>query len=644
MTRFIALACVLSFGARAVADLALVRDGKANTVIIIPEDASRVTERAARELQRCLKKISGADLPIHVEHGFSFGPDYHWLDRGFPVIAVGNTALAARAGVTIDGLDPEGFRVETKGNVLFIVGREDRHDTTQLRSTKWLSLYWPLRRRGTLFGVYALLEEHLGVRWLWPGDLGEVVPQQRDIVVGPISMVGKPAFPIRKVRPSHMVGAYRTASLALGESSASQLQRAVDADAWAERQRMGESLIIDQTHAYGDAFYEAYHADHPEWFALQPDGRRMGKPQVPGRVRLCHANSQLHGEMAGVVGRKIALNPDAWSIGMGLDDVSPESFCQCDLCAAFGPTLSDRVARYQSAIAARVAMVHPDKRVSMFAYARWKEPPARVALHPGVVVVYVGEYTHGYLYAPDRAANHALWSRWADRVEGRMVWRPNMPQTLGFPIAYVHQWAEDLRRFAPEVLGVDVDALRGSWAAAGLTQYVMARLLWDPTRDVDAIIDDYCARGFGAAATPMRRYFQTLERFTAEAAEQAPAHGYHKFLPWAPRFYTDERVGRLEALLDEAEGAAGNDATVRERVRFVRTAVDWMKLSLPAWAIKGADGDRESARPIVRRMYRFLREHRDSYALYCGYIRSKIHWQWKHFFGEEADEDWSRPF
>ncbi len=595
-------------------------------------------------MQAYLKKISGADVPVHVEHSFSFGPDYHWLDSSFPVIAIGNTKLAAVAGVTTDDLDPEGYRIETKGNVLFIVGREDRYDTTQLRSTKWLSLHWPLRRRGTMFGVYAFIEDHLGVRWLWPGDLGEVVPKQRDVTVGQISVVGKPAYPIRKVRPSYMVGAFRTASMELGESTASQLQRAVDADVWVERQKMGQSLIIDQTHAYGDWFYETYHTDHPEWFALQPDGKRMGKPKVPGRVRLCHSNRQLQEEMARVVEGKIAQNPDAWSIGVGLDDVSAESFCQCDQCEAFGPTLPDRVARYDSAIAELVARKHPDKRVSMFAYAQWKKPPTVQKLHPNVMLIYVGKYTQGYLYAPDRGANHKLWDGWAQMVKGKMVWRPNMPESLGFPIVYAHQWAEDLHRFTPKAWGANVDALRGSWATAGLTQYVMAKLLWDPVRDVDAIIDDYCDRGFGPAAKPMRQYFQTLEQYTTEAANQTPAHGYDKFLLWAPQFYTDERIARLESLLGEADQAAGDDATIRQRVRFVRTAVDWTKLSLPAWAIKAANGDRDEARPIVRRMYAFLRKHRESYALYGGYIAYKINWQWKHFFGEEAEQDWSRPF
>ena len=633
------LYAILVAPAVAVANIQLVRNGKPSAVILVPEDASHVTTMAAREMQTTLRKISGAELPIHVELGFSFDPDYYWLDRNYALICIGTTQLAKQHGVGVAELEPEGFRIVTKGNILFILGREDRIDTTRLRSTKWLSLHWPLRRGGTLFGVFAFLEDTLGIRWLWPGELGEVVPKRKNITIRQIDRVEAPDFPIRKVRPSHMVGMYKQGSSQLNEPPESMLTRAIDADLWAQRMRMGESIVIDQTHAYGTKFWETYGNDHPEWFAMQPDGNRMKQPQIEGRVRLCHSNRQLHQEVAGIVLGKIDQNSDVWSIGIGLDDTSPETFCQCETCKDFGPTLTDRVVRFASAIAEQVAQQHPDRRVSMFAYADWRDPPIEMKLHSHVVVVYVGVYTHGYLLASDRAANHKLWDGWAQMIDGKMVWRPNMPESLGIPILYAHQWAEDMRRFAPKAWGADVDALRGSWAAAGLNQYVMARLLWKMDQDVDAIIDDYCETGFGPAANAMRRYFTVLEQYTVEAAKQAPAHGYNHFCPWAPSFYTDQRITVLEAHLEQAEKIAGNDTARGQRVRFVRTALDWTKLALPAWAIYAADGDRAKVKPLVRRMYAYLREHRESYAIYSGYLASKMGWLWKDFFGEE--DDWN---
>ncbi|MEI3004201.1 MAG: hypothetical protein V8T87_06205 [Victivallales bacterium] len=37
--------------------------------------------------------------------------------------------------------------------------------------------------RGSLDGVYDFLREELGVRWIFPGDLGEVVPRKSTLTI-----------------------------------------------------------------------------------------------------------------------------------------------------------------------------------------------------------------------------------------------------------------------------------------------------------------------------------------------------------------------------------------------------------------------------------------------------------------------------
>ncbi|MFW5869248.1 MAG: hypothetical protein ACOCX2_15590, partial [Armatimonadota bacterium] len=50
------------------ADLTLVHEGAGTSTIIVPANASKVATFAAGELQSCLRKISGAEVPI-VEEG-----------------------------------------------------------------------------------------------------------------------------------------------------------------------------------------------------------------------------------------------------------------------------------------------------------------------------------------------------------------------------------------------------------------------------------------------------------------------------------------------------------------------------------------------------------------------------------------------
>jgi hypothetical protein len=41
-------------------------------------------------------------------------------------------------------------------------------------------------------GVYDLLENYLGVRWLWPGKLGEVIPSRKNLTLPALNGSIKP--------------------------------------------------------------------------------------------------------------------------------------------------------------------------------------------------------------------------------------------------------------------------------------------------------------------------------------------------------------------------------------------------------------------------------------------------------------------
>src|SRR5206468_2476926 len=51
-----------------------------------------------------------------------------------------------------------------------------------------------------LFAVYDFLETKLGVRWLWPGRLGEVIPARTDIAVSDLRESHSPALIHARVR------------------------------------------------------------------------------------------------------------------------------------------------------------------------------------------------------------------------------------------------------------------------------------------------------------------------------------------------------------------------------------------------------------------------------------------------------------
>ena len=53
---------------------------------------------------------------------------------------------------------------------------------------------------GTLFGVYEWLQRDLGVRWLWPGELGTFVPRTESVAAREVDDTVAPALVQRHVR------------------------------------------------------------------------------------------------------------------------------------------------------------------------------------------------------------------------------------------------------------------------------------------------------------------------------------------------------------------------------------------------------------------------------------------------------------
>ena len=137
------------------APLTLVSSGRSEYRIVCAADAPTSVKTAAAELQRVLAAATGVALPIGA-------------DAVAPMICLGANAAARAAGLSVDALPEEAFRIEMKGPNLYILGR----DTPDGQRTAAGGF-----SRGTEFGVYEFLERMVGVRWLMPGADGEEIPR-----------------------------------------------------------------------------------------------------------------------------------------------------------------------------------------------------------------------------------------------------------------------------------------------------------------------------------------------------------------------------------------------------------------------------------------------------------------------------------
>ena len=129
----LALAAIVSGAARA--DHTLASGGKTEFQILRGANQTPVVDYAIEELQRWLKEITGADFPI--------ASDGDWENKPRIVLL----ELAPNQIVNGKKVTAEGYAIDSDGPSIFIKGGS---------------------QRGILYGVYGLLEDHLGCHWFTP--------------------------------------------------------------------------------------------------------------------------------------------------------------------------------------------------------------------------------------------------------------------------------------------------------------------------------------------------------------------------------------------------------------------------------------------------------------------------------------------
>ncbi len=108
------------------------------------------------------------------------------------------------------------------------------------------------------------------------------------------------------------------------------------------------------------------------------------------------------------------------------------------------------------------------------------------------------------------------------------------------------------------------------WGSEAPSPYIAAKLMWDHTADVDALLQDFYEKFFGPAATPMGRYITAMDAALRDA-------DYHTGSSWdMPWLYPAQMRQKARALLDEAQGLAG-DGIYGQRVGGLRLTFEYLE-------------------------------------------------------------------
>ena len=166
-------------------------------------------------------------------------------------------------------------------------------------------------------------------------------------------------------------------------------------DGWMRWHRMGGSLRLRSGHAFMQ-YWDMYGKDHPEWFALQPNGSR-DQSRSKTRARFCSSNIELIAEIAKNKINELRKNPGFNSVSIGPNNGASLTFCVCESCKKLDPpggkkihfldrrpgeqdrrieyvSLTDRMFFFWNEIAKRVAKAFPDALLVADAYSAYSEP------------------------------------------------------------------------------------------------------------------------------------------------------------------------------------------------------------------------------------------------------------------------------
>lgn len=217
------LTSILLWGGSAPA-MDLVRDGAAKAMIVIPDKPLGVETAAAEELHYHILKATGANLQILKETTA--------LSDGAKIF-LGATRAAAKAGLRLKDATPNAFITKLVGDSLFILGDDTDGPVFGVQQNN-------RTRVGTLFGVYEFLQRQMDVLWLWPGELGEVIPATRNITVNNWNHTGHPPFVHTR---------WRDAGLMAGQdgwdSPEARAKYLYKQSVWLRRHRFAMSITMD---------------------------------------------------------------------------------------------------------------------------------------------------------------------------------------------------------------------------------------------------------------------------------------------------------------------------------------------------------------------------------------------------------------
>jgi hypothetical protein len=596
------------FSAIGSGSIVLAEKGKARAKIILSDNPSQIEVFAASELSTYLNKITGAKFPISGSKE-----------------KLNGTSIIIRRGE--ENLGPEGFHILTQGSDLLLTGYDEA---------------------GIEFAVYTFLEKYLGVRWLWPGELGEVVPSKGTLTIGIIDDIQRPDFLWRNRGPA---GALWGAATGPTEMHARELSMGITKEhqqqvhLWERRNKWGGWKVYGG-HNIAEIFPpRKYASTHPEYYAFV-NGKRL----VPGPNFDNKHGGQVCTTEPGVISTAVEWvnnfydnHPDFQGVHISMNDSG--GFCECNRCRSLdsGKTMggggidaqetkgdaparkaiiTDRIFTFANQVAEQVQKKHPGKYIFCFAYGPMILPPEKIQLHPYVVPQYTlwSAYKHANLKL--KQEHETLAEEWAKKANLEAIYEYDINGSWpGMHRLAVPYFAQNIRYLKKTGIQLYQTQAGDEFSTNGLNYYVTGKLLWNASEDESEILDDFYEKGFENCASAVRRFHDRMQNAWADATQ-----GGHDVTcnsiedKGLAELFNEELLNNCTIDLDNAYNKAKTES-VRNRVDFYRKGLKYTQLTVDAITAAKALGSNPNKQLIstaleaIKQRNDYVEELKNNYVL-----------------------------
>ncbi len=527
----------------------LAENGQANYVIFYTSEEND----AALELQMHLEQIAEAKfraVPIELSQ-----------EMTSPAFYLGKTSFAEQHNVPFEQFAPQQWYVKTIGKDIIIAGGITR---------------------GTLYGVYELLERKFNCRWFAPDTT--VVPKMKRCVLADVELQGKPSYDWER----HIGGDLFTSP-----------SRGIYKETLAYEKRARATLISnrgiypEKSRQYrpGHSLYwyvnpkELFDV-HPEYFSMNAEGKRfVGTISGWNGSNVCFSNPQVAevawAKLEEFIKKDRENTPkNQWPT---IYDITPmdsaRNLCLCPECKKIAEEEGSESAlllRFLNVIAERAEKKYPEIRIDTWAYSPSRKACKYTKPHKNISLQWCNMYGLNDCYRPIthpvNAGQYKEYREWLDRgvrldvyeywnMGGRFFNPPRVETCIDAIIVnlpYYHK--NGARRFYCEFEPAMNYDRAYEQNFARLQNYIGYRLLYDVTLNAEMAIEEFMKGFFGPAERPMSVFLKILREAVKNEKNTMTAWETYR------SYCTEAFMKKVWELLEEAYRLAPENSIYRTHV------------------------------------------------------------------------------